>query len=439
MSYTGSYEKAYDGLQILFGDGSTRLRNVLIVSAVAGITFFLPIFTDRLQPLALILVIFPAAVIFLAWLQVKFTIENLVVTDRQMPEICLEGEDISVGLTVRYRSLVPFCNAFIQDSFPAVDALESPQVPIHFFELSRTGTARFFYHHRLNRGYGNFIIGPTEIVVRDPFNFFERRRVFPVKSNLSVWLNPPVPEDLNLVKPNALTPMGDSRSSLVGHGMDFYGIKEYVQGDDIRAMSWLKTAQTGKPVIKQFERDSRPDVLVVIHTDRKQLKGFGFGNTMKRLLRIAAAIIGETCQQGLPAAMALCIDHAPHHIRFSSSTPVYGFMTELLGNLEPADEGSLQALIDIALNKAGPGTIVFFLSQTISLPLDHVLNGLLTMTARGAQVCFRAIDDSDQARFSEDTGMGVSKEELLKRLQELDLDFSLLPSRRELNDSSVEL
>lgn len=428
-----SYGKVYNGLQILLSDSTVRLRNFLILCAVSGIILFLPVIQETFEPIALILVIFPAAVVLLSWLQLRITIDSLTVSEREIPDICLEGEDLSVALIVRYRSQIPFCNTYIQDSFPAVDMLESPQIPLNFYELNQTGSAKFFYHHRLNRGYGNFVIGPAEIVARDPFNFFEKRRTFPIKSNLQVWLNPPSPEDLDLVKPNALTPMGDSRSSLVGHGMDFYGIKEYVQGDDIRAMSWLKTAQTGRPVIKQFERDSRPDVLVVVHTDRRQIKGFGFGNTMKRLLRIAAAIIGETCQQGLPAAMALCIDNDAQHIRFSSSMPVYGFMTELLGNLEPAEEDGLHKLINLSLNKTGPGTIVFFLSQTISLPLESLLNGLLTMTARGAKVCFRAIDDSDQARFSEETGMGVGRNEFVRRLQELDLDFALLPSRSEIN------
>ncbi len=428
-----SYAKAFDGLQILLSDSGTRFRNVIILCAISGIILFLPVIQEKFEPFALILVIFPVAVIFLSWLQVKITIENITVDDREIPEVALEGEDISVALIVRYRGQMPFCNTYVQDSFPAVDILESPQIPLLFYELSRTGSARFYYHHRLNRGYGSFAIGPAEIVARDPFNFFERRRTFPIKSNLKVWLNPPSPEDLDLVKSNALTPMGDSRSSLAGYGMDFYGIKEYVQGDDIRAMSWLKTAQAGRPVIKQFERDSRPDILVVVHTDRRQIKGFGFGNTMKRLLRIAAAIIGETCQQGLPAAMALSIDNDAHHIRFSTSMPVYGFMTELLGNLEPAEEDSLHQLINLALNKTGPGTIVFFLSQTINLPLESLLNGLLTMSARGAKVCFRAIDDSDQVRFSEDTGMGVGKDEFVRRLQELDLDFALLPSRSETN------
>ncbi|OGK07646.1 MAG: hypothetical protein A2W80_13980 [Candidatus Riflebacteria bacterium GWC2_50_8] len=416
-----------------FNNPATRLRNLLILTMGIGFFAFMPSrHSLGFNPRALILVIFPALVILLAWLYVKATARSFSLISREMPAICLENEIIEVKLQLHYNNPLPFAYAYLQDHFPAVDVLSSPEIQLQHEDFARTGSTVISYRHRLNRGYGTFNIGPVEIKISDPFNFFEEKRVFQLKTPLKVWLNPPAPDDLDLVKANALTPMGDSRATMAGHGMDFYGIKEYVHGDDIRAMSWLKTAQVGVPVIKQFERDTRPDVLVAVHTDRTQLRGFGFGNTMKRLLRIAAAIMGETSQRGLPAAMGLCIDDLAHHIRLTSSVPVYGFMTELLADLQPAEAGGLQQLLSLALSKAGPGTIVIFLSQTIHLDIDQLLNGLLTLQARGAKVSFWAIDDTDQARFSEETGLNVSKEDFKQRLREMNLDFVLLPSRNEI-------
>ena len=421
----------------MFSSYGARVRSLLVFMMVMGVAAFLPgRYSSGFNMRALILVIFPVMVIFLAWLYVKITARSFSVISREMPLICLENEFIKVDLLLHYNNPLPFPRAYLQDNFPAVDVLTSPEIQLVHEDFVRNGSAIVSYRHRLNRGYGNFSIGPVEITVRDPFNLFEEKRVFQLKTPLKVWLNPPAPDDLDLVKANALTPMGDSRSSLVGHGMDFYGIKEYVHGDDIRAMSWLKTAQTGRPVIKQFERDTRPDILVAVHTDRKQLRGFGYGNTMKRLLRIAAAIMGEARQRGLPAAMGLCINDLAHHIRLASSVPVYGFMTELLADLQPAEEGGLQQLINLSLSKAGPGTIVIFLSQTIHLPIDELLNGLLTLQARGAKVSFWAIDDTDQVRFSDETGLNVSKAEFKQRLHEMNLDFVFLPSRNEIASSA---
>ena len=416
----------------IFSDPVNRVRNLLLLMMIIGLFAFMPgQYSSGFNFKALILVIFPVVVILLSRLYVKAAVRGFRLVNREMPAVCLENEDIKVELLIHYNNFLPFPHAFMQDDFPAVDVLSSPEMQLKAEDFAGNGSATITYRHRLNRGYGTFNIGPAVLTVRDPFNFFEEKKIFQLRTPLKVWLNPPVPEDLDLVKANALTPIGDSRSSLAGHGMDFYGIKEYVAGDDIRAMSWLKTAQTGRPVIKQFERDTRPDVLVLVHTDRRQLRGFGFGNTMKRLLRIAAAIIGETCQRGLPAALGLCIDDVAQHIKLGGSTPVYGFMTELLADLKPAEDGGLQQLLSLALNKAGPGTIVIFLSQTIHLPVDDLLGGLLTLQARGARVSLWAIDDTDQAKFSEDTGLTVSKEEFKQRLNEMNLEFLLLPSRSE--------
>jgi len=348
-----------------------------------------------------------------------------------MPTACLENETISIELELCYKAPLPFAMAWAVDSFPAVDIMSSPHMFLSNRDFGRTGRAVISYTNPLNRGYGDFMIGPLEITMQDPFGFFESRLTLPLKTPLKVWLNPPAPDDLDLVKDNALTPMGDSRSSQTGHGMDFFGIKEYAPGDDIRAISWLKTAQTGRPVIKQFERDSRPDVLVVIHTDRQQLRGQGFGNSMKRLFRIAAAILSTTQQKGLPTAFVIGIDNQPQCLRLNTAVPVYGFMTELLASLQPAESETLQPLLDLSLSKTGPGSIVIFLSQTIQVPIEPVVHTLLTMQARGARVMFRAIDDSGQARFSEGQNVLLSREDLLKRLNELDLDFGLLPIRKE--------
>ncbi len=432
MLFRNHQATSIDLSNLLFSNHSTRLRNLLILMMVIGTILFLPGRHGGFQPRALILIFFPAMVIFLSWIYLKAAARGFSLVSREMPEVCLENEVLTVNLTFRYSNPVPFVQAYLHDHFPAVDILSSPEITLLYRDFARTGHAMVSYSHQLNRGYGNFSIGPAEIVLKDPFNFFERKLIFPLKTPLKVWLHPPAPDDLDLEKANALTPMGDSRSSQVGHGMDFFGIKEYAPGDDIRAISWFKTAQIGRPVIKQFERDTRPDVLVAIHTDRSQLRGFGFGNTMKRLLRLAAAITGETRNRGLPAAIGLCMNNEAHYLRINSSLPVYGLMTELLSDLQAAEEGGLQKIIDLTLSKAGPGTIVIFLSQTIHLPTDVLLHGLMSLQARGAKVTFMAIDDTDQARFSAESGLSISKDEFIARLQEMNLDFVLLPSRSEI-------
>ena len=46
--------------------------------------------------------------------------------------------------------------------------------------------------------------------------------------------------------------VGQYHSAFKGQGMTFAEFREYVPGDDVRAISWPLTARTGKTFIKKF-------------------------------------------------------------------------------------------------------------------------------------------------------------------------------------------
>lgn len=48
---------------------------------------------------------------------------------------------------------------------------------------------------------------------------------------------------------------GQYHSAFKGQGMTFAEFREYVPGDDVRAISWALTARTGKTFIKKFDED----------------------------------------------------------------------------------------------------------------------------------------------------------------------------------------
>lgn len=49
--------------------------------------------------------------------------------------------------------------------------------------------------------------------------------------------------------------VGQYHSAFKGQGMTFAEFREYVPGDDVRAISWPLTARTGKTFIKKFDED----------------------------------------------------------------------------------------------------------------------------------------------------------------------------------------
>jgi uncharacterized protein (DUF58 family) len=58
--------------------------------------------------------------------------------------------------------------------------------------------------------------------------------------------------------------LGDYHSVFRGRGMEFSEVREYVPGDDIRAIDWNVTARLGYPYVKQFVEERELTVVLVV-------------------------------------------------------------------------------------------------------------------------------------------------------------------------------
>ncbi|MFW6181383.1 MAG: DUF58 domain-containing protein [Spirochaetota bacterium] len=57
---------------------------------------------------------------------------------------------------------------------------------------------------------------------------------------------------------------GEYRSAFKGQGMDFDEVREYIMGDDIRAIDWNVTARTGVPHTKRFREERELTVMLLV-------------------------------------------------------------------------------------------------------------------------------------------------------------------------------
>lgn len=72
---------------------------------------------------------------------------------------------------------------------------------------------------------------------------------------------------------------GQYNSAFKGKGMEFDSVREYVPGDDIRAIDWNVTARAGKPFTKQFSEERELTVLLIV--DASSSMDFGTTDTFK--------------------------------------------------------------------------------------------------------------------------------------------------------------
>src|SRR5947199_5969356 len=57
---------------------------------------------------------------------------------------------------------------------------------------------------------------------------------------------------------------GQYRSVFKGHGMEFEEVREYLPGDEVRAIDWNVTARFGHPYIKKFREERELTVMLVV-------------------------------------------------------------------------------------------------------------------------------------------------------------------------------
>jgi len=82
---------------------------------------------------------------------------------------------------------------------------------------------------------------------------------------------------------------GQYQSVFKGQGMEFHEVREYIPGDDIRAIDWNVTARTGLPHIKKFVEEREMTVMLLV--DISASNTFGSTSQLKKNLAAELAAV----------------------------------------------------------------------------------------------------------------------------------------------------
>ncbi len=83
---------------------------------------------------------------------------------------------------------------------------------------------------------------------------------------------------------------GHYRSAFKGSGMEFEEVREYVPGDDIRAIDWKVTARMGRPYIKRFREEREQVLMLVVDMSRSGLFGTQASNKRETITQLASIL-----------------------------------------------------------------------------------------------------------------------------------------------------
>ena len=157
---------------------------------------------------------------------------------------------------------------------------------------------------------------------------------------------------------------GMFRSLFYGHGVEFRGVREYLRGDDVRAIDRNVTARMGKPFVKIFEEERELDVFIILD------KSLSMGTGSEKQTRMETA---AECAQLV--AMASFRNESPvgavtfdGKIQFSSS-PKSG-MQNLMRVLKEFEKQQTEKNEGSALNSALNGAEKLLRKRTLVLVIS---------------------------------------------------------------------
>lgn len=107
---------------------------------------------------------------------------------------------------------------------------------------------------------------------------------------------------------------GEYHTAFKGQGMTFADFREYVPGDDVRAIAWTLTARTGKTFIKKF--DEEREMTVILAVDISGSTEFGSGELFKgeAMTHLAALLAFSATRNKDQVGLLLFSDVVEHFV-----------------------------------------------------------------------------------------------------------------------------
>ena len=205
-----------------------------------------------------------------------------------------EGDrlDVEVRLTARRR-----VSTFILEE--QVPERLGTRVRVPITRLSAGNTVSHHYGLRCSRR-GAYQVGPLVAVASDPLGLAERETVVAEPFELVVHPRIELVADRPLTRQYEDPPIRPPVSKPWPSGLEFYGMREYVPGDDLRRIVWRASARTGKIMVREAEQGITDRVTIILDTDRgaHSRDGEGYSESFETGVRIAASLAVRHLREG---------------------------------------------------------------------------------------------------------------------------------------------
>ncbi|MBA2608387.1 MAG: DUF58 domain-containing protein [Actinobacteria bacterium] len=201
-----------------------------------------------------------------------------------------EGDRLEVEVTLEARRGV---STFVLEERVPERLGQPVRVPITRLSSGQKLTHR--YSVRCTRR-GVYEIGPLVAVKSDPLGLTQRETLIAEPFELLVHPRIEIVSDRPLTRQFEDPPIRPPVSKPWPSGLEFYGMREYTPGDDLRRIVWRASARTGKIMVREAEQGITDKITIILDTDRGSHSRDAEG-------------LSESFEAGVRAAASLAVRH----------------------------------------------------------------------------------------------------------------------------------
>ena len=257
--------------------------------AIVAVLFGIP----SLYLMAAILWLIPAVSYFMGWLML-----GGLTCERALPLSATAGEAVPLTYRLGNVSRLPKFYLLVRDTLPrGVGFAGGPPPLVLSLWPGEEGTACCRIEARRR---GVFAIGPAQIYSTDPLGLQTFAQRMPEVSELTVY--PAIlPIGESWLRGAAAQGWRGTTSALTrGTGDDFYGVREYGPGDELRRVHWRTTARTGTLAVTEYTQATTLDVTLALDLSRVAYLGTGDdeNSALECAVTLAATLTDDFLRHG---------------------------------------------------------------------------------------------------------------------------------------------
>ncbi|MDZ4837808.1 MAG: DUF58 domain-containing protein [Candidatus Melainabacteria bacterium] len=255
------------------------------------------------------------------------------------------------------------------------------------FEIPAGGTSTLEYNLTPKRR-GAYQFGNVTLRYLSHFGLFWRQRVEKTPAKTKVFSDLKALHDLS-IKLAKSSELGELHQRKRGQGTDFASLREYMSGDDAKAIDWKATARRDRPVIRTYEAEQEQRLLVLLDAGRmmvSDLEGLTrFDHALNAALCLALTGLSHNDQVGIGAFADKPLMYLPPR----RGKPYMKSILENTFSLEPrmVEPDYVGMLSYFATNQKGRSLIVVLTDLTDPTGSQALLAGIASLSTRHLVFC----------------------------------------------------